>query len=382
LTQKDTRLRVKLIARNLRDPADPAWRKQLDLSRFGPDGTSPIEFTLDPDERDYDWLVVYDEIPKLPVDASRPDGPKRQSEVLNCPPENTILVTSEPSTIKIYGKQYLAQFGHVLTGLEPWSARHHTGAIYEQSSMVWYYGWNYDAPREGSSDFDNLANAPWPEKPHLVSTICSAKQQRHTLHDQRYKFTHLLKSQLSELQIFGHGHSHIADKAEALDPYRYHVAIENHIARHHWTEKLADTFLGFCLPFYAGATKAADYFPKDALVEIDLARPQWSIDRIKDAIASDEFSARKPAIEEARARIIHEHNLFPNIARIISERDGNNNADKPVKPVVIQSRHALRKSSPWFAISHVIEKFLLTRRSTLNQRKLVPVDIKKKETEN
>ncbi len=382
MTQNNNRLRVKLIARNLRDPADPAWRKQLDLSRFGPDGTSPVEYTLDPDDRDYDWLVVYDEIPKLPVNANDPEGLKRQSEVLNCPPENTILVTSEPSTIKIYGKQYLAQFGHVLTGLEPWSVRHHTGAIYEQSSMVWYYGWIYDAPREGGSDFEILANAPWPDKPQLISTICSAKQQRHTLHNHRYKFTHKLKSQLPDLQIFGHGHSYIADKAEALDPYCYHVAIENHIAAHHWTEKLADTFLGFCLPFYAGATKAADYFPKDALVELDLARPQWSIERIKDAIANDEFSARKPAIEEARARVIHEHNLFPNIARIISDRDNAHKVGTPPMPAKILSRHDLRKSSPWFAVSHLIEKFILTRRSTRNQRKMVPVETEYKKTGN
>lgn len=364
---------MKIIARNLRDPADPAWLKQLDLSLFGPDGTSPFEFTLDPDDRAYDWLVVYDEIPKLPVDDGRPDGPKRQSELLNCPPENCILVTSEPSTIKIYGKQYLAQFGHVLTGLEPWSVRHHSGAIYQQSSMVWYYGWNYGKPREGGSDFDLIANAPWPDKPNLISTICSAKQQRHTLHNQRYKFTHQLKSQLPELDIFGHGHSYVADKADALDPYRYHVAIENHIALHHWTEKLSDSFLGFCLPFYAGATKAADYFPAGALIELDLARPQWSIDRIKDAVENNEFSGRKPAIEEARARVIHEHNLFPNIARIISERGGNGAASPPLKPVTIQSRHSLRKSNPWFAISHLIEKLVLTKYSTLQQRKLVPV---------
>ena len=79
MTRNTARLRVKLIARNLVDADDPTWHNQLDLSRFGPDGASTIEFTLNPDDRNYDWLVVYDEIPKLPVDASRPNGPTRQT---------------------------------------------------------------------------------------------------------------------------------------------------------------------------------------------------------------------------------------------------------------------------------------------------------------
>lgn len=364
-------MRVKLIARNLNDATDLIWSKQIDLSRFGPDGSSAIEFTLDPDDRNYDWLVVYDEIPKLPVTPAGPSGSFRRSEILNCPPANCILVTSEPSTIKIYGKRFLSQFGHVLTGLEPWSVGHHPGAIYEQSSMVWFYGRQPDARPKGDYSFEKIANAAWPDKPRLISTVCSSKHQRNTLHFQRYKFTHLLKSQLPDLQIFGFGHTWIAEKADALDPYKYHLAIENHIAPHHWTEKLADAFLGYCLPLYFGAPRAADYFPKNAFIALDLARPDWSIARIKDAIAGDEFTARKAAIEEARARIIHEHNLFPHIARIIEERGGA--TGKPTAPATIHSRYVLRKTSPWYAVSHMVEKFLLTRRSSREQRRLVPM---------
>jgi len=39
------------------------------------------------------------------------------------------------------------------------------------------------------------------------------------------------------------------DKAAALDPYQYHIAIENHVFTHHMTEKLPDAFLGYTLPF-------------------------------------------------------------------------------------------------------------------------------------
>ena len=48
-------------------------------------------------EQKYDWLVVYDDF-------------KGKIE-LNCPPENTLLVTSEPSSIKTYESVYTANLG-------------------------------------------------------------------------------------------------------------------------------------------------------------------------------------------------------------------------------------------------------------------------------
>ena len=53
------------------------------------------EFILDYDARDYDWLVVYDDLP--------PVGGERFTlwdETLACPRTHTLLITAEPSTIK------------------------------------------------------------------------------------------------------------------------------------------------------------------------------------------------------------------------------------------------------------------------------------------
>ena len=60
------------------------------------------EFVYDPACTDYDWLVVYDELP-----ASR--------ERLRCPRERTILCTWEPVSIKSYSRAYTRQFGHLRT---------------------------------------------------------------------------------------------------------------------------------------------------------------------------------------------------------------------------------------------------------------------------
>ena len=52
-----------------------------------------------------------------------------------------------------------------------------------------------------------------------------------------------------------------------------HIAVENHIAPHHWTEKLSDSFLGYCLPFYIGCPNAADYFPEQSFIGLDIEDP-------------------------------------------------------------------------------------------------------------
>ena len=78
-------------------------------------------------EQDYDWVVVYDDF----------NGEIR----LNCQKNNTLLVTTEPSSIKTYESIYTRQFGHVLTGQEDWALKHH-GKIYSQPALFWFYGAN------------------------------------------------------------------------------------------------------------------------------------------------------------------------------------------------------------------------------------------------
>jgi len=70
-----------------------------------------------------------------------------------------------------------------------------------------------------------------------------------TLHYKRFYYTQNLQEYLPELDIFGHCVNPMNDKAAALDPYQYHIAIENHVFTHHMTEKLPDAFFGYTLPF-------------------------------------------------------------------------------------------------------------------------------------
>jgi hypothetical protein len=345
-------IRVKFSTGGLNGRGFPHWRRQL------PDASTRIggcEFLLDVKARDYDWLVVYDDLPKK-------EGERFSSwtEALPCPRERTMLFMREPSSIKLYGKDYLNQFGHIISSQEPWAIphpRHH----YEQPALRWFYGAGDAAFRT----LDGMRAETFPDKAGLVSTVCSAKQQGHTLHEARYEFTFRLKQDLPELEIFGRGVRPIADKADALDAYRYHIAVENHVAEHHWTEKLADSFLGWTVPFYHGAPNAADYFPADSFIPIDIGDYEGSLRIIREELASGRYESRKAAVAEARRRVLDDYNIFAVAARKITSLQSGPASGRDEK---ILARHALRKR-PLVAVSFFFESLKAAAHRRAERRK-------------
>ncbi len=296
------------------------------------------EFILDPHAEDYDWLVVYNDLP-----------PDISEMLLPCPQDNTILVTTEPSTIKAYGNAFSAQFGHVLTSQPAW-ALPHRNRIFSQPALQWFYGMG---PRRLVCYDELVANPPL-EKTREIATVCSTKQQKHTLHHRRYHFTQKIKEKIPELDIFGHGVRPMDDKAEALDPYKYHIAIENYIGLHHWTEKLSDAFLGATLPFYCGCPNAAEYFPEESFIPIDIHDVDASTEIILKAIRDQEYEKRLPYILEARWRVLEDYNIFAVLSKIIEERTATSAG--AMSGGSILSRRELRKRSPLVSVQHFYEK--------------------------
>ncbi|QTN31329.1 glycosyltransferase [Akkermansiaceae bacterium] len=325
------RIRVKLMMKC----ADGVETENL-LRRFpgGKPSWGRCDFVLDYSSTDYDWLVVYDDLPSS------------HREKLACPRNHTLLVTAEPSSIKTYGSAFLGQFGHVLTSQEPWAIRH-PNAVFSQPALLWFYGRN---DRRGA--YDTMASLPMIPKTKDLSTVCSAKRQTHTLHRTRYDFIQALRTHLPDLDVFGHGVRPIVDKADAVDGYRYHIAIENHIAEHHWTEKLADPLLGYSLPFYCGCPNAADYLPADSFIPINMEDAAGTAETIRLAIRDDEWARRLPAIREARRRLLDELGMFPTLARLVESRHGGSG----VAGGVISSRRALRKSNPTAFFTEMYER--------------------------
>lgn len=330
--------RVKFFSDGIQTTALPGWRRQLPEAR-------PVigncEFVFNAGSRDYDWLVVYDRFPRVCGERF-----SKWREELACPPEQTIFVTVEPSSIKFYEPGFLRQFGHVLTGHEAWSIDQ-PGVIRSQPGLKWFYGEGGDTAKT----LDAMLAETRPEKTLDFSTVCSSKQQKHTLHQRRYDFTRRLRAALPGLDVFGHGVRPMADKAVAVDPYRYHLAIENHRCDHHWTEKVSDAFLGWSLPIYYGCSNLADYFPADSFVEIDIDRFDEAVARIREVIDGGEYEKRLNAIAEARHLVLTRYNLFAVIDDIIHGGE----APAPNHPAsrLVLSRHALRAQSIGNKLSHV-----------------------------
>ena len=278
-------------------------------------------FTPDPACSEYDWVVVFDDV--------------KDDETVTCPKERTILATWEPVSIKNYCTAFTRQFGHLLTNRPPWAERHphyHLGRGY----FPWFNSRTYQENR----DF------VVPPKTKAVSAVCSSKAMRWTRHHQRILLLKRLVAEVPGAEWYGHGVREFKRKCELMDEFRYHVALENHVAPHYWTEKIADAFLCECLPFYAGAPDLADDFPADSFIPIPVDDPESAIRIIREAIANDEWSKRLPAIREAKARLFSEYNFWAQVIKVVeAERDQRVTPADPAHPHVIRSRKWLRRHS-------------------------------------
>lgn len=319
------KIKIKIIARG----ADSgSWARQLPqsdpfLDRF--------EFIWRADEPNYDWLVVIDDISR---------SLKAPPERLSCADQHTLLVTTEPDTITRYGTAFCAQFGHVLTS-QPSEALKHPNRIYSHTGNFWF----------NDHSFEELDNQPFPEKDQTLSTVCSTKQQKYTLHKQRYDFCHWLKSQLDELQIYGHGFNYIDHKFEVLDPFRFHLAIENYVGPHHWTEKLADPFLSGAFPIYFGCTNLNHYFPEESYLQIDIFQPEESLEKVRLAVQDKDFYAsRIEALHEAKRLVLRDYNLLFMIGKIVEK---NNKPTARSSKRAIFGRKQMRLKKPIDGISHL-----------------------------
>jgi hypothetical protein len=296
-------------------------------------------FTCNPACQDYDWLCVYDEIPPGWPELGRGGMPVR------CPRERTALITQEPVSVKSYCRPYVMQFGHLLSN-RPKSAENHPGHFPGAGYMVWY---------TGRSFADEQAREPGAERKDAVSAVCSAKNMRHTHHAARFRLMEALERDVAGFERFGKGVRPLKRKCDALDDFKYHVAMENHVAPGHWTEKLADPIVCGCLTFYAGDPGAAKILPERSFIPIPADDPALAVEIVKKAVADGEWEKRRDAIAEARALLLEKYNLFAQIASLIEAAGpAAATAKTPTPPLRLLTRRQARRRHPLAAISDLL----------------------------
>ena len=293
------------------------------------------EFVDDSACRDYDWLVVFDEMP----DEDR--GTFRGGcERLACPVERTVLCTWEPTSVKNYSSVYTRQFGHYLSNRPP-AAEHHPHHRWGRGYYLWFLGRSYDEAK----------NTVIPPKTKTISSVCSSKKMRRTKHYARFRLTEELMKSVPGMEWYGHGVRGFGRKYEVMDPYRYHVAVENHIAPGHWSEKIADPILSECLTFYAGDPDLGKVLPPESFIPIPIDDPAEAARIINAAIASDEYSRRRESVLEAKRLILEKYNFWDQVIELIEScADQRVSPIDPADSVRIYARKALRTRSPIAAL--------------------------------
>lgn len=332
---------IKFINKGMQSASSPILRQ----IPHGVGNWDTFQFIADPDLQHYDWLLVYDDLPN--------EAQERYStriENLACPRENTIFVMAEPSSIKTYGYDFLNQFGTIISCHGKYASPIHK-TRHTIPGLIWFHG------RKNITQYQYMRDNPPVHKTGLISMVYSAKAMNHTLHGKRQAFMKKMADLMPELDIFGKGYRPLPDKQDCLDPYHYHIAIENTIHPNYISEKITDAFLGLSLPFYIGAPNTADYFSTDSFITLDFDDPERSVDIIREAIRNNAYEKRLPALMEARRQVMDEYNLFAIAKSIIEEREAKlPSASLSFKPSKLYSRRAILKKNPWIALRFLIEK--------------------------
>ena len=174
-------------------------------------------------------------------------------------------------------------------------------------------------------NWDFLAKASATKKTEMLSLISSSLK---TLEGQKSRLAFIKMLAASDLNFslwgtgdefthYPHYRGVAPTKWDVLRSCKYTIAIENSALPFYWTEKIADSLLSFSLPFYFGSSNVNQYLPDGCYIPIDIHDP-LCVEKIKNAIESEEYEKRLPAILEARQKILYEQNLFAFLDREVS----------------------------------------------------------------
>ena len=257
-----------------------------------------------PAETSSAWLVVFDEAPA--------------GFSTTVPRERRILFVTEPPEIKKYPRSYLGQFGTVVS---PYDLRgvERRSMVISNPCLSWHYGVERSSGKNISkfSNLSELRTFPMPEKPGLVSVVCSSKTAT-PAQRARLALVRMLKERLGDaLHVYGREFNPVDDKMSAIVPYKYHVVLENNYMDNFWTEKLSDAWLGWALPLYLGAPNLGAVCPAPGFVPLPLGDLQACAQSILSAIENRLWEARQAELALCRNWMMETTNVFAHAARMM-----------------------------------------------------------------
>lgn len=276
-----------------------------------------FRFEIDNEIDDCDFWIVW--------------GDLRHKQSAKCPPENIFYLTDEAHSQRKFNPEFLEQFPNIITQRS--DIRHEK--IFETHDLgIWHF----------PATYDELSKWPLPEKKKNISAISSDLTILEG-HKKRFAFINKLMGHYKqEIDFYGRGISPIVNKAGALLPYKYSIAIENSYLPNYFTEKLFECFLCFSMPIYYGCPNLEEYFDNRSFVRIDIDDFSGALAIIDDIIKYDVYRERLPYILEARRIYLEKYFVFPSLVRIISSIEAVDSHRKKWNSLVPEKEFGITKS--------------------------------------
>ena len=154
----------------------------------------------------------------------------------------------------------------------------------------------------------------------------TSNQRSSIQHNKRMDFLESI-SDLPFVHLFGRGIKEVDSKWDVMKTSKYTIAYENFRNDYYWTEKISDCFLSYNVPLYFGCERIEDYFPSEAIIQID-PQDKHIKQFLKETLNSKAYETRLEAIKEARTLVLDKYQMFPfisnQITEILSKRELNN----------------------------------------------------------
>jgi len=290
------------------DQIPEEWKDELDID------LTPQQ------EKEYDACFVFEKVDS-PITFKVREG-------------HTYFIPGEPSTIKGFGTPFLRQFdtlvsfrkdlkGNCLKGLVP-------------CLTPWRVGLDESLEREGRERHirtpKEMKEKPI-QKTKFMSMVVSNKPGT-PLQRARLKLAKTVSERYPGLvDIYGRGIREIKDKADALDPYLFSIAIENSYIPNYITEKLTDCFVTLTVPLYSGCPNVENYYPGGS-IEID----PWDIEGTIQEIlalrdkAEDVYKGMLNTLISSRNAMIYRHSIIAWIRHLVQKGISGKCVEKNIIP--------------------------------------------------
>ena len=309
----------------------------------------------------------------VPDDADVLIGFSRSSYTVKTyvPKDRTIFIAGEPDVIHPYSRRFLDQYGLVLTTSKKIL---NTEKRYRSTCPHWFAGYDFSG-RGAHRGYDWFKELKKPQTKEDKIAIVTSNKVGTQYHRKRMLLVDTLIDKIPDhIVVYGRGFETIDDKADALLPYKFNLAVENGEGPHVWTEKLTDPWLCWSFPFYAGCSNVADYFPRDGFEMINLNDPVAEAERMVKEMENGRWEVAQPAIADAREKVLEEENIMILMANLAVEVASRSKASRSSRPNYIWSERSLwpeagcRGSIPEWALRNAV--ILISPEAELKTRRL------------